>query len=189
MQAPNDRELINRVLAKDRQAFDEFFDTYFPRLCRFCGSRISDPDAVEDIVQETLLKAMRNLHTYRGEALLFSWLAQICRNEISNWYAKTGRKTEVLVSMDDDLAVRATLESAGLDIQETMMANVGLAEMVHLALDYLPENYGRVLELKYLEGLSVKEIAARLGTGRLSTQSMLARARTAFRTCFAELQQ
>ena len=60
--------------------------------------------------------------------------------------------------------------------------------MVQLALDYLPENYSSVLEWKYLEGLSVKEIAARLGVGRLAAQSTLARARTAFRTCFRDLQ-
>ena len=102
MQAREDNRLVKRVLAKEAAAFNEFFDTYFPRLYRFCLARLGDNGAVEDIVQETLIKGIRNLHTYRGEALLFTWLCRICRNEISNWYTKHGRRQAPEVSLDDD---------------------------------------------------------------------------------------
>ena len=140
-------------------------------------------------MQETLIKAVRNLHTYRGEAMLFSWLCQICRNEISNWYKRVGRKQAQQVSIDDNPAVQAALESMGLELQDTLGNQIALTDLVQLTLDYLPDTYGRVLEWKYLEGLSVKEISERLGTGRLSAQSMLARARKAFRQSFTDLQQ
>lgn len=188
MQHQADIELVRRVLAQDRAAFDEFFETYFARLCRFCAARMRQPDAVEDIVQETLLRALLSLHTYRGEAMLFSWLCQICRNEISTWYARQGRAAEVTVSLDDDPNIRAALESLGAQIQSDLAHDIALTDLVQLTLDYLPDKYGKALEWKYLEGASVKEIAARLGVGRLAAQSMLARARTAFRQGFHDLQ-
>ena len=85
-------------------------------------------------------------------------------------------------------AILASLESFGLEVQENMANQVAVAELVRLTLDYLPDKYGNVLELKYLEGLSVVEIAKRLGMGRLAVQSTLARARKAFRQGFLDLQ-
>ncbi len=188
MQHTDDLKLVKRVLDKDRAAFDEFFASYFSRLTRFCAARVQASDAVEDIVQEVMVKAVRSLHTYRGEAQLFTWLCQICRNEIATWYRRHGQRETQLMSIDDDPAVRAALESMGVDLQEDLSQRLAIADLVQLTLDYLPDNYGRVLEWKYLEGLSVKEIADRLGVGRLAAQSMLARARKAFRTCFRDLQ-
>jgi RNA polymerase sigma-70 factor (ECF subfamily) len=119
--------------------------------------------------------------------MLFTWLCQICRHEISDWYARYARKQEPLVSLDDDPSVMAALESFGLEVQDNLVNQLALADMVQITLDYLPDNYGKALELKYLQGLSVKEIAKRLGIGRLAAQSMLARARTAFRKGFNDL--
>ncbi len=189
MQQADDIDLVKRVLAKEPAAFDEFFDSYFGRLCRFCAVRVRDPNAVEDIVQETLLKTMRNLHSYRGEAMLFSWMCQICRNEINTWYKRHGRRDEMLLSLDDDPGVRAALESFGVTLQQQKNQALDVKQLVQLTLDHLPEKYGKALEWKYLEGFSVAEIAERLGMGRLATQSMLARARKAFRQSFRDLQQ
>lgn len=188
-QHQEDIELVRGVLRKDREAFETFFEIYFGRLYRFCRARMSDESAVEDIVQETLIKALRHLEKYRGEAKLFTWLCQICRNEMANWYNKHGRASEPLVSLDDDPSVRAALESMNLDEGDRSAEVLGLEKLVQLTLDYLPDHYGRALEWKYLEGLSVDEIAGRLNTGPLAVQSLLARARTAFRRGFQDLQQ
>lgn len=185
MQQKEDKELIERILNKDREAFEVFFSTYFARLCRFAHARMKEQDAIEDVVQETLIKALKNLANYRGEAQLFTWLCQICRNEISNWYARYGKKQEALVSLDDDPNIRAILES--LDAGVDSATRVALTQSVQLTLDYLPDKYAKVLELKYLEGFSVAEIAQRLSLSRLATQSTLGRARSAFRNAFAEL--
>jgi RNA polymerase sigma-70 factor, ECF subfamily len=189
MHHKDDITLVNRVLARERTAFDEFFKIYFARLTRFCAARVRQPEVVEDIVQETMVKVMKNLHTYRGEALLFSWICQICRNEISSWYRKHGRAEELTVSIDDNPAVRGALESFGLEVQNNLAQAHALKDMVQLTLDYLPDNYAKALEWKYLEGLSVKEISQRLGVGLIATQSILARARRAFRSGFSDLQQ
>ncbi len=188
MHNTDDYQLVQRVLQKDRQAFERFFEVYFARLFRFCSARISQVDACEDIVQETLFKAMRNLSGYRGEASLFTWLCQICRNEISNWYQRSGSKSEMLVSLDDDPDMTSALESLQVDFNDEIN-RLSTEKLVQLTLDYLPDRYGKALEWKYLEGLSVNEIAARLGTGSIATQSLLARARRAFRSGFRDVQQ
>lgn len=187
---PNgDLQLVQRVLNQDRQAFEQFFDTYFSRLHRFCAARISSPEACEDIVQETLIKAVRNLESFRGEAALFSWLCQICRHEISNWYQRQGRKAEMCVSLDDVPNIRAALESLYAPAAVDEAERLAMEKLVQLTLDYLPDNYSRVLEYMYLEGMTVKEIAAQQGTGVIAVQSLLARARAAFRRGFNDLQQ
>lgn len=177
-----DLTLARRLLHKDRLAFDGFFSAYFPRLCRFAVRRLSDPEACEDVVQETLLKALRHLDDYRGEASLFTWLCTICSNEVANWYRKHGQRLSKQVSLDDDADhsispehLATALSSAGGEDE------VQLQMSIQMILDQLPDNYGKALEWKYLEGMHVEEIAMRLQTTVIGAQSLLARARTAFR--------
>ena len=138
-------------------------------------------------MQETLIKAIRHLDGYRGEAALFTWLCQIARSQISDYYRYHERKEAPLVSLDDDPQIRAILESLQLH-DEGPVDRIAITQVVQLTLDYLPDPYGRALEWKYLEGLSVEEIAQRLGTGVVAAQSLLARARAAFRKGFKEVQ-
>ena len=183
-----DLELARRVVAKERVAADLFFDNYFARLFRFVALRVDQQEACEDVVQETMIKAIRNLASYRGEAALFTWLCQIGRNEISNYFQRFGRKESMQVSLDDDPGIRAALES--LDLAEMdSTERLALEQVVQLTLDYLPEKYSRALEWKYLEGLTVAEIAYRLGGGVTAAQSLLARARSAFRHAFNEVRK
>src|SRR4249920_3446778 len=88
-----ERELVRRMLAGDEAAFDEFFSRHFPRLFRFAQMRVGSADLAEDVAQATLTTACRKLHTWRGEAALFTWLATICRREIAHAMRRSGRDT------------------------------------------------------------------------------------------------
>ncbi len=184
-----DLNLARRVVSKNREAVNSFFDAYFGRLYRFAALRLDEPQACEDVVQETMIKAIRGLATYRGEAALFSWMCQICRNEISNYFHRYGRKEEKMVSLDDDPNLRAALESLGSDDADDVVNRLTIEKIVQLTLDYLPDKYSKALEWKYLEGLSVDEIAERLDTGVVAAQSILARARNAFRKGYGDVQR
>ena len=90
------------MLRGDQQAFDEFFNVNFPRLYRFALSRVGDDeDVIKEIVQKTLCRAIAKLHTYRGEAALFTWLCRLCRNEISDHFKKTNRNAAREMPFDD----------------------------------------------------------------------------------------
>ena len=81
----SDRALVARMGAGDQRAFDEFFHSSAPRLAAFAARRSGlDAASVEDVVQNTLVKAVRNLASYRGEAALFTWLTEICRHELAD---------------------------------------------------------------------------------------------------------
>jgi RNA polymerase sigma-70 factor (ECF subfamily) len=186
-----DRELVQRMLAGDDGAFRQFFDTCFPGLYRFALTRVGqDADAAEEVAQTALCKVVRKLHTYRGEASLFTWVCTFCRWEISAWYAQRGRRGVAVELIEESAEVRGALESLaalGADGPRERLLKQELGELVRSVLDQLPTRYGDALEWKYVEGLSVKEIADRLGVGPKAAESLLTRARQAFRDAFGTL--
>jgi RNA polymerase sigma-70 factor (ECF subfamily) len=183
-----DRWLVRRMLRGEERAFDEFFAAYFQRLFRFALRRVGNPDAAEDIVQASLVIAMTKLHTWRGEAALFTWLCTLCRHEMTGHWRRAGRREEITL-LEDAPEIRATLESlaAGVEGPDRELERQEIARQVQLTLDFLPGRYGDVLEWKYILGLSVAEIAARLGTTEKAVESTLTRARHAFRGAFSAL--
>src|SRR5258706_13841554 len=95
-----DRALVARMRAGDQRAFDEFFKDSAPRLVAFIARRTAlDNATLEDIVQSALIKAVRHLASYRGEAALFTWLREICRNELVVEQRK-GKRRPAQVGLD-----------------------------------------------------------------------------------------
>src|SRR5262245_18003559 len=141
-----DKAIVARVLAGDQGAFDEFFHQYFDRLYRFALVRLRhDADLAEDAVQQTLCKAMENLRSYRGEAALFTWLCQICRNVITDSYRSRDRESERSIPFEDSEEIRAALELLGAPNLEDPVHSARRAEVgriVQLILDHLPGRYG-----------------------------------------------
>ena len=184
----DDTQLIRRMRSGDERAFDEFFGAYFPRLFRFAVRRLGNEDAAEDVVQATLIIATRKIGTWRGEAALYTWLCTICRHELSAYWARTGRQP-VTLPLDDHPDTRAAIDSLVHDAPgpHAELERHDLSDRVRVTLDHLPRPYGDVLTWKYIEGLSVVEIAARLGSTAKAAESMLTRARVAFRDGFHTL--
>ena len=183
-----DIDLARLVLAGDESASEAFFAEYFPRLYRFARLRLGgDDQAAEEVVQSTLVRAVRKLHTYRGEAALFTWLCTLCRREIGTWLERRGRTVEVAL-IEDHPSIRVALDAAASLASADPESQAGrheLSRIVQVTLDQLPGRYGQVLEWKYIHGQSVEEIAQRLGVGYKATESLLTRARQAFREAFA----
>lgn len=182
----DDRRLVTRLLAGDEEAFATFFDTNFPRLFRFALSRLGSVEAAEDVVQATFAKAFPKLHTWRGEAALFTWLTTICRHELGAHAVRSGQWVARLLP-DDDPEIRARLETLATDpasAPDRLLEGAEMARLVQATLDFLPTHYGDALEWKYLQGCSVAEIAARLGSTPKAAESLLTRAREAFRDAF-----
>ena len=186
----DDLKLVQRVLDGEASAFEEFYEVYFPRIYRFCKLRVESTECCKDIVQQTLIDGMRALESYRGEASLHTWLCQICRNQIATWYKKSGAKHKLTDSFDSNPELVAAIESIPNDISGRQFdESFALHDIVVSSLDSLPVKYGRVLQLKYIEGQSVAEIAHVLETTEISVQSLLARARAAFKVVFNDLHQ
>jgi len=179
------------MLAGDARAFDAFFASYARRLAAFAARRTSFPAAsIEDLVQTTLIKAVRNLDRFRGEAALFTWLCEICRNEVISMQRKAARRPEhedidELTESDETLLeLRAAEDTEPLCALEMSSHRSAIAE----TLNGLPERYARALEWKYGDGFSVDEIARMLGLTTIAAQSLLARARVAFKQSWPQEQ-
>ncbi len=185
-----DRGLVRRMLAGKERAFDEFFEGHFPGLYRFALTRMNrDEDAAEEVTQATICKAITKLKTYRGEAALFTWLCTFCRHEISAYYRRNKIVSHKVDLIEDAPEVRAALESLSgmFEGPESILDRAEIGRLVRVALDRLPAHYGSALEWKYLEDLSVKEIAGRLSMSPKAAESLLTRARSAFQDAFVAL--
>jgi RNA polymerase sigma-70 factor (ECF subfamily) len=189
-QIEQDRSLATRVARGDAAAFDAFFKEYFPRLFRFALGRVdNDPALAEEVVQRTMCIVVRKMGTYRGEALLFTWLCQICRNEMSAVYRQRGDELREYLPIEDHPAVQAALESMSAEDfrPETAQRQKEIGEFVRATLQHLPGKYATALEMKYVNGNSVAEIARELELSEKATESLLTRARKAFKEGFNTL--
>lgn len=184
----SDLHLTRRLLAGEEAGFDAFFGEYFPRVYRFARIRVGgDEDAAEEIAQTTLIKALAKVHTYRGEAALFTWLCTFCRHEIDGWFERTGRHAHLSLTDDsaESRAVLGAIAALSGDDPEHQYERSELARLVHVALDHLPGGYRDALVWKYLQELSVEDIGRRLGLSYKAAESHLTRSREAFREAFA----
>jgi RNA polymerase sigma-70 factor (ECF subfamily) len=186
-QVEQDRLLAARVAAGDQGAFDVFFKEYFPRLFRFTLTRVdNNEELAEEIVQRTMCIVVRKMGTFRGEALLFTWLCQICRNETSAVFRQRNLEQREDIPIEDHPAVQAALESVVSDDgrPETAQRRDEIANFVCVTLEHLPANYATALEMRYVLGCSVKEIGDNLSVGEKAAESILSRARAAFKERF-----
>lgn len=184
-----DLQLVERMLGGEEDAFEAFGERYFKALYRFAFARLQgDRDLTREIVQTAAAKALAKLDTYRGEAALLTWLCACCRNEILMHFRRR-RTAPADVELDEELDLVAGIELQRPGDPEAALLRQEASHLVHVALDGLPDHYARALEWKYVNGLSVNEIAWRMRMRPKAAESLLTRARLAFRTSYASLSE
>ncbi len=158
------------VLAGDERAWQSWYDATAPGLRDYIHWRCGGlPDLADDIVQETWLTAVRRVRAFRPDEGPFAgWLCGIAANVIRNRLRRR-RRTEPL---------------AGMEPASDAAADPDRAERVAFALAQLPPHYERVLRAKYFDGLSVQAIAGAWADSPKAVESLLTRARQAFREAY-----
>jgi RNA polymerase sigma-70 factor (ECF subfamily) len=181
-----DRTLVHRLRAGEEQAFEEFFELYFQALYRFALARLDRrTDLARELAQATICKALEKLHLYRGEAQLFTWMCAICRFEISAHHKRERREpTGEVLSIDSQTEDEMERIAIDADDPERQLLRGEVSRLVHQTVDQLPPRYAQALAWKYTDGLPVTEIARRLGSSAKAAESLLTRAREAFRARF-----
>ena len=160
---PTDQELIRRIREGDSGAVAELYQRYAPIVWRYVFARMGrDTHAGQDVLSETFLAAIRLLKSGTTTDNVAGWLTGIARNKTADWY----RQQEKL---------------ATTDAQPTTQGTTSASEVVADVLDALPDDERVVLEWKYLDRCTVREIAERLGRTEKAVESLLYRARKAFR--------
>src|SRR5262249_4677514 len=146
-----DDNIIRAVQQGDQAALGVLYPRYFPSLWRYVNARLGrNQDDAEDVTSETWLAAIRNIHHFdpaRGPA--YGWLVGIAKNKIIDVLRKREREEKA---------------KSRLPVQESNLPEIGWKnEMIAQVLIEMKDDERLLLEWKYLDGLSVQEIAARLG--------------------------
>jgi len=124
------------------------------------------------------------LDGFRRESSLFTWLCACCRNEIRMHFRTQGRRPKQVELDDPGVQGASALQQTWPD--QTALRKES-SELVHQTLDDLPPHYAKALEWKYIEKSTVAEIAQRLDLSPKAAESLLTRARAAFRASFEQL--
>ncbi|AWM35718.1 RNA polymerase sigma factor [Gemmata obscuriglobus] len=174
--AGHERAIRDAVLAGRSDAWHGWFDAHYAPLARYARWRCGGlPDLTDDVIQETWLTAVRRVRDFDpAKGSFFDWLCGIAsnaaRSAVRSRYRRTAR-VRALQPADD----RAAPDEGGA---------VERAERVALALAELPERYEAVLRAKYLDQQAVADIAAHRNESAKAVESLLARARAAFREVY-----
>lgn len=188
----DERELVSRMRQGDQLAFNQFFDTFAPRLSSFAVRRSSlDPAAIEDVVQMTMINAMRNLASYRGGAALFTWLCKICRNQLADVRRTAARRpaTQSLEELAVERPLATVIELTEFRDPLDECESDSMRGAVRRIINTLPAHYSRVLELRFGDELSGREIANTLDMSENAAESLLVRARQAFKAAWTNYQE
>lgn len=182
-----DAELVARICRRDAAALREFHDRFSRCLYHFVFYRVgcNHPDT-EDVVQEVMMAAIRGMPNFAARSTLFSWLCGIAKHKIARLHAARGKASTIesvlsSVNGDIDLILQQVDQSPPpLEVIE----KEEVRNMVGAAMASLQPAYRLALELKYASGLSVKEIADRIGKTPKAVESTLTRARETFEKVF-----
>jgi RNA polymerase sigma-70 factor (ECF subfamily) len=132
------------------------------------------------------------MHTFRGEAQLFTWVCSICRNQIIDWQRKNKIQREHIILVEDFPDLNAVVDSFHAPASDDPCEITQRGEFIRLiqvVLDRLPIKYGNVLEWRYIEGYSADEVSERLHISLEATNSLTARAKRAFAELYSPLAQ
>ncbi len=182
-----------RALRGDAAAVQALADVALQPLYAFCLYRVGRNEHLcEEVVQETLLRALRDVGNYdpaRGGNNIFAWLTGLARNEIHRVLGRErlGMTLEKLwANVDRELlAVFARLESE--PFADDLLQREETRDLVNATMAQLPPHYREALEAKYVDGKCVRDLAAQWGSSEKAVESQLTRARKAFRAAFLTL--
>jgi RNA polymerase sigma-70 factor (ECF subfamily) len=182
--ADTDQMLVARAVAGDQRAYELLVLKYQRRIERLIGRMVRDVDLVEDIAQETFIRAYRALGQFRGEAQFYTWLYRIAVNTAKK--ALVDLKRDPLVSEsalrggdDDDETSAVENELTSPETPETVLAAKEIAATVNSAMEALPEELRQAVTLREIEGLSYEEIAEAMNCPIGTVRSRIFRAREA----------
>ena len=156
-----DQALVERAQQGDKKAFGMLVEKYHRKLGRLLSRMIRDQAEVEDVVQESFIKAYRALPSFRGDSAFYTWLYRIGINTAKNYLVSMGRRPQVLqeVEIEDVENFDDGGEMRTLETPETEMMTKEIAQTVNDTVASLPEELRVAITLRELEGLSYEEIA------------------------------
>jgi RNA polymerase sigma-70 factor (ECF subfamily) len=176
-----DQQLVERVQRGDQRAFALLVEKYQRKLGRLLGRMMRDPAEVEDVVQESFIKAYRALPNFRGDSAFYTWLYRIGINTAKNHLVAMGRRPNLTsdIEVEDAENFEDGDELRTVDTPESELMSKEIAKTVKDAMEALPEELKSAITLREIEGLSYEEIAGLMNCPIGTVRSRIFRAREA----------
>ena len=176
----SDVDLVRRAQGGNVEAVGELYDRHHTRIFRYLWSRVRDPHLAEDLTGEVFARMVRDLPGYRTRGIPFqAWLYRIAHNLAVDHQRMQGRHP--LVPLEDAETVRAEDQDPVAKVERQLTL-----ERVEGALDTLDPNQREVVVLRFLVGLSLREVAAALDRSVASIKSLQHRGLVALRAALQE---
>lgn len=176
-----DYELVKRAQAGEKAAFAILVAKYQNKVARLISTLVSDPSEVEDVTQDTFIKAYRSLATFRGDSAFYTWLYRVAINCGKNYLIRQSRRGIRKSEFDPDAVNADTVEEKLRDNEtpERILLSKQIGETVDRALEGLPPELRIAITLREIEGLSYEEIAVVMECPLGTVRSRIFRAREA----------
>jgi len=188
-----DKKQLRQLLRNDPKAIEHWFYTYSDSLYTFVFYRVGkDSRFAADIVQETFLKALRDMQKYdlnRGG--MFAWLTLLGKNCIKQAFREKGREISYdRIWRDTDSGLLTALGQIATEpLPDEVIEKAETAQLVQMTIANIPANYKHVLKQYYYQLKPPKEIALAMGVSEGDIKTMLHRARQAFKIAFLKLEK
>jgi RNA polymerase sigma-70 factor (ECF subfamily) len=173
-------KIVQEVLAGRKGAATAFYKEYASKLRWYLNTKLPEGE-VEEILQDTFLSAFDSLPLYRGESSIATWLISIARHEVADFY----RKRYVRQAVEKTAPLFENMVSEILS-PEFVMEKQKIEKRFFGTYHGLTKQYQDILSYRYELSMSVKEIAERMEMSFKATESLLYRARLAFREAYEE---
>jgi RNA polymerase sigma-70 factor (ECF subfamily) len=181
----SDREvdllLVERVREGDKRAFGLLVEKYRRKVIRLLSRMVRNADDLEDIAQETFIKAYRALPQFRGDAAFYTWLYRIAINTAKNHLVMRGKTMRTVSdqAMNEEDEPDERLMAQDISTPETELLSKQVAIAVNEAVDALPDELRQAITLREIEGMSYEEIAEYMNCPIGTVRSRIFRAREA----------
>ncbi len=185
-------EIIRGLKALDREAIDRFVDRYSRPLFGVILNYTRNPSDAEEILQDTLLKVIKKIETFREESDIWPWMKRIAINNSIMWLRKNRRRRAQTTQLDESLPVFSRDDEFAEPVfgwavnPEEVLLNSELAGELYTSVQSLPTEYRLPLVLKDIEGYPIKQISAILGLKEATTKTRIHRARLFLREKLAD---
>ena len=179
-----DALLVARAQRGEQRAFEMLVIKYQRRIERLIGRMVRDADLVQDIAQESFIRAYRALPQFRGDSAFYTWLYRIAVNTAKKALVDLKRdpvipESALQVSDDDDETSRREFEPSDGETPDAVLASKEIALAVNAAIEALSEDLRQAITLREIEGLSYEEIADVMNCPIGTVRSRIFRARDA----------
>ena len=175
-----DKQLVERVRRGDKRAFDLLILKYQHKIISIVGRYLGDRNDVQDVSQETFIKAYRAIPNFRGESAFYTWLYRIAINTAKNHLvSKSRRPPNIDIDIDDGEFQDSSAVLRDNESPQASLATKQMEEVIFRAIENLPAELRVAVTLREFEGLSYEEIARIMDCPVGTVRSRIFRAREA----------